>query len=89
MSIKKNKNLLDKSYSDKTKQELLIRPLGSVLLDMEAILDEMVDDNDLQFGDILYLIYGHLVIHRPDAKEIYTEDKSSPVLYYGHKDGLK
>lgn len=59
-----------------------IRPLGKLLLEMEVLLDEMVDSHDLQWGDILNLIHGHLVIHRPDAQEKYLDD-SSPIMYYG------
>jgi hypothetical protein len=29
------------------------------------------------------LVYSWLVIHRPGAKEVYVEDESSPVFYYG------
>jgi hypothetical protein len=49
-----------------------MRKMGDILLDLEVILDELVDSQDLQFGDILNLVYGHLVIHRPDAREEYT-----------------
>jgi len=59
-----------------------IRKLGDILLDLEEVLDEMVDSHDLQWGDILSLIHGHLVSHRPDAQEEYL-DKTSPVYYYG------
>lgn len=60
-----------------------MRKLGDILLDLEVILDEMVDSHELQVGDILNLVYGHLVIHRPDAKEVYVSDGSSPVFKYG------
>lgn len=62
-----------------------MRKLGNILLDLEVILDEMVDDHELQTGDILNLVYGHLQIHRPDAMEVYTDDNSNPALYYGPK----
>lgn len=61
------------------------RPVGEILLDLEILLDEMVDDQDLQWGDILNLVYGHLVVHRPDAQEQYIKDDSSPIFYYGPK----
>ncbi len=59
-----------------------IRPLGDILLDLEEILDEMVDNQEMEWGDILSLIHGHLVSHRPDAQEEYV-DGDSPVFYYG------
>lgn len=58
------------------------RKLGAVLLDLEAILDEMIDNHDLQFGDILGLVHAHLMVHRPDAQEEYT-DGGHPVFFYG------
>lgn len=61
------------------------RKMGETLLDLENILDEMIDTHDLQWGDILNLVHGHLVIHRPDAKEVYEEDDTSPEFYYGPK----
>jgi len=59
-----------------------MRPLGEILLDLEVVLDEMVDDHGLQWGDVLYNVYGHLRIHRPDAQEEY-EDGTHPEFYYG------
>lgn len=62
-----------------------IRRAGDVLLDLEVLLDELVDDHDLQWGDILSIIYGHLVSHRPDAQEEYV-DGGNPIFYYGSAD---
>jgi len=58
--------------------------IGELLLDLESILDEMVDVHGLQTGDIMALVYSHLVVHRPDAFEEY-EDGSKPIHYYGPK----
>jgi len=65
------------------------RALGDILLDLEVVLEELVDSHDLQWSDIIYLVLGWLTVHRPAAQETYTEDGSHPVLYYGHKEGLK
>lgn len=61
-----------------------IRPLGKILLDMEMIFEEMIDDHKLQWYDVLYLVYGWLKVHRPDAQEEYL-DGTNPVFYYGPK----
>lgn len=58
-----------------------IRAFGEILLDMEKILDEMVDTHDVQMGDILNLVRGHLETHRPDCIEEY-DDGGHPVFYY-------
>lgn len=58
------------------------RRLGDVLLDLEKVLEEMVDSHDLQWYDVLFLVFGWLQVHRPDAQEKYL-DGSHPVLYYG------
>lgn len=61
------------------------RALGAILLDLEVIMDEMVEQHDLQFGDILNLVYSHLIIHNPKAREEYL-DGSHPIFYYGPSD---
>ena len=58
-------------------------PIGKILLDAEKLLDEVIDTHDIQLGDILYWIYGHIKIHRPDCIEEYVEDNSNPEFYYG------
>lgn len=65
-----------------------IRPTGKILLDMEPLLEELVDDHDLQWYDILFLILGWLMVHRPDAQEKYL-DGTRPTFFYGHRDALK
>lgn len=55
---------------------------------MEPLLEELVDDHDLQWYDVLFLVLGWLMVHRPHAQEEY-KDGSKPVFYYGHKERLK
>lgn len=57
------------------------RTTGDILLDLEVHLEELVDQ-DLQFGDILALVYSWLEVHAPGAKEQY-DDGGSPIFYYG------
>ena len=61
-----------------------MRRAGIITEDIEKNLIELVDSHNLQWGEILFLIYGWLMIHRPDAQEIY-EDGENPVFYYGPK----
>jgi hypothetical protein len=61
-----------------------LRPLGQVTADMELLLQEMTDAHELQYGEIIALIFSWLEIHAPHAKEVYTEDGSSPSLIYRH-----
>ena len=63
-----------------------IRPMGEILLEMEVLREELLDSHDLQWGDLIFELFGWLQIHRPDAREKYKDDDSSPILYYGHKD---
>lgn len=65
-----------------------LRPLGEILLDLEPLLFELVD-HDLQRGDILSLVEVWITTHAPSTIEVYNEDNSSPIFYYGHKDGLE
>jgi hypothetical protein len=61
-----------------------MRPLGDVLLEMEPLILEMVEEHDLQTGDILNLVFGYMQVHCPGAQEEYT-DGGSPEFYYGPK----
>lgn len=63
-----------------------LRKVGSILLDLERVLDELLD-HDLQWGDILYLVFGHLRIHRPDAREEYVEG-GNPEFFYEHREAI-
>jgi hypothetical protein len=56
--------------------------LGDLLLELEVVLDKMVDQHDLQWGDILALVKQHLEVHRPDAQEEYVGG-GNPEFYYG------
>ncbi len=58
-----------------------LRKSGTILLEMEPLLMELVD-HDLQHGDILNLIRGYLEVHCPGARETYT-DGTYPWFYYG------
>lgn len=58
-----------------------MRKLGTILLDIEPLLLELVD-HDLQHGDILNLVRGYLEIHAPGAVETY-DDGTNPAFYYG------
>lgn len=62
--------------------------MGEITSDMELLLEELVDDHDLQKGEILALVQAWIDIHRPDAVEVY-EDGSSPIYFYGCKEFIK
>jgi hypothetical protein len=49
---------------------------------MEPLISEMVEDHDLQHGEVLNIMRGYLEIHYPENKEVYG-DGSSPEFYYG------
>lgn len=64
-----------------------LRPLGDILLDLEPLLEELTDCHELQYGDVLALVYAWLQVHRPEAQEEYVSG-GTPVFYYGpEKDG--
>jgi hypothetical protein len=72
----------------KQKKSIKIRPLGSILLDMEPLIQEAMDSHDLQWGDMFGVIHHYLMIHYPGSQEEY-EDGTKPVYFYGHKDFFK
>lgn len=57
------------------------RKIGDILLDLEKILLELVD-HGMQWGDIIFQIYGYLMVHAPGAREEY-HDGTNPELTYG------
>lgn len=57
-----------------------LRKLGDIMLDIEPYLEELVDTQDLQKGDILALVDYWVNIHRPGAIEQYM-DGSNPIFY--------
>lgn len=68
-----------------------LRPLGDIMLDFEKLREEMIEGHDLQWGDVLGLVFSDLTVHAPQAKEEYTKATGGghPVFYYGPKEGLK
>lgn len=65
-----------------------IRPYGQILLDMEVLRNEMLDDHDVQWSDMIFELYAWLEVHRPDAREEYM-DGTNPILRYSHVINLK
>lgn len=73
--------------TSKKTSRLSPRPYGQILLDLEVLYNEALEDHDVQLGDLMYGLYGWAQVHTI-SKEVYVEDGSSPVFYYGHKEGL-
>lgn len=59
------------------------RTVGEIYLKLEVLLDELIDQHGFQWGDILWWVYGHLRIHRPDAREVYEKGRAHPEFNYG------
>lgn len=72
-----------------TRQKPVLRPLGQITGDMEPLLLEMACQHDMQWHEILAIIHAYLAVHCPAQQERYTADNTTPVYFYGHKDGLK
>lgn len=64
-----------------------MRGLGDLTHDLEAVILEMVDDHDMQWGEILNIVRGYLEVHAPGAREEYVEG-GHPVFYYGPKNKM-
>lgn len=61
-----------------------VRRMGDVTLSMETVIQEMCEDHDLQWGEVINIIRGYLEVHYPNQQEEYI-DGSHPVFYYGPK----
>jgi hypothetical protein len=64
-----------------------IQPLGDIMHELEDVISKMIEQHDLQHGEVLSLVNGYLDVHYPDSKEEYTAG-GHPVFYYGPKKGL-
>jgi hypothetical protein len=84
--FKKSRNV--KSADSNLAKSSRIRSFGKILLDMEILLDEMVDDHDVQLGDLLGLVNSWAQVHRPDCIEEYIEG-GRPAHFYGPAEELK
>lgn len=71
---------LENEVLTETKQ---LRPMGCITLEMEKLLEEMTEDHDLQWGEVLGLVHTWLQIHAPQAQEEYVGSNNSPIFYYG------
>lgn len=59
-----------------------LRAFGNVISDLECVIEEMVEDHEMQWGDILSIVHGYLRVHNPEAQEEY-EVGGHPEFYYG------
>lgn len=66
----------------KGKAKARIRPTGQILLEIEPLLQELLDDHEMQWGDVFGLLKAYLEIHYPGAQEKYVKG-GHPVFYYG------
>lgn len=65
-----------------------IQKMGDIMHDLEAVVTKMIEQHDLQKGEVLSLVSSYINIHFPAAVEEY-EDGSHPLEYYGPREGLK
>ena len=65
---------------NKTKKKKKLRRVGDIMLDMEPLLFELHVDHDMQYHEVLYLIYGWQRVHVKQQVETYL-DGSHPVFY--------
>lgn len=64
------------------------KKLGQTMFKLEDLMERMIDKHDLQWGEVMNLVYGYLVVHYPGAQEEY-ENGENPVFYYGPSERLK
>lgn len=59
-----------------------LRPLGRVTLDLESVVDEMALDHELEWGEIMALVFAYMQTHLPESKEQFL-DGDEVEFYYG------
>jgi hypothetical protein len=70
----------------KSKEKL--RPLGEITNELEPLWFELVRNHKLQNHEIIGLFLQWRQTHNMESEEQYV-DGTAPVLYYGHRSGLK
>ena len=65
-----------------------IEPMGDIMHEVEAIVTKMVEQHDLQKGEMMALFSQYIDVHFPGSIEEYNNG-SNPVYYYGPRKGLK
>lgn len=60
----------------------ILQRMGDIMFELEDVISKMVEQHDLQKGEILGFVNGYIDIHFPDAVEIYQDD-TSPKYFYG------
>lgn len=60
-----------------------LRKMNDIMCDLEKPLQELTDPNghDLQWYEVLYLVFGWLCVHAPWGREKYVNSGGSPVFY--------
>ncbi len=65
-----------------------MRSLGEIMLDLEPLILEMVEQQEMQYSDVLGIIFSYMEVHCPNAREKYM-DGTSPIYFYGPREEFK
>ena len=65
-----------------------IERFGDLMHELEAVVEKMIKQHDMQHGEILHAVNGYLQTHFPDHREDYVH-YGRAVFYFGPKEGLK
>ena len=74
-------------HSMRRKKKTKLRRVGDIMLEIEPLILELGVDHDLQWSEILGLVYAYLKVHLPGQQEEYV-DGGSPEYYYGPKEKI-
>lgn len=65
-----------------------IDKMGDIMHELEAVVDKMILQHDLQRHEVLALVNKHIEFHHPNATEEF-KDGTRPFVYIGHINGVK
>lgn len=57
------------------------------MFDVEYMVKQMVEEHDMQKGEIMALVSQYIDVHYPGAIEEYQDD-SNPIFFYGPKESF-
>ena len=61
----------------------IIDKFGNIMHEVEYTISKMVEQHEMQKGEILALYDEYIDLHHPGCIEEYTDDNSNPIYFYG------
>lgn len=65
-----------------------VKTIEELSFELENTVTSLVSDHGYQWGEVIFRLYGYMMVHLPEGREEY-EDGTHPELMYAHRDHTK